>query len=130
MYHAQQMSVKLQFKWLINCFDEDGGIDPVKLLLYCWSKHQKFLQGLQDIRGSKLCILHQPSDADMYRHLPHPSRRQACRKRTSMLMFDETSNIVPCTPKVPPGMLCMWANQMRIAQSSITSLKEIQNSVW
>jgi len=103
MYHAhQRTSVKSCPKRLIDCFDEDGGIDLARLVEYRRSKRKQFYQGLQDIKGVKLCVLHQTSNADMYRQLPRPKRRRACRKRTSVLMFDKTGNIVPCTPKVSP----------------------------
>ena len=70
IYHAhQQTSVKSCPKQLIDCFDEDGGIDLARLVEYRRSKCKQFYQGLQDIKGVKLHVLHQMSNADMYRHV-------------------------------------------------------------
>jgi len=57
MYAYQQRSVINNWypKWLMKCFDANGGINLVRLLQYWQSKCKQFLQGLQDKRFKVLC---------------------------------------------------------------------------
>jgi len=84
IFAHKQNSMKQHVKRLIDCFDENGGIDPVQLLHYQRLRRKSFLQGLQDINGTRLQVLYQPSNDTMYSQLPHPKkgkhakRGQAC----------------------------------------------------